>query len=188
MHPPLGRGSWALPHSDAARALQCGAPWWGTVPWQWGAAAGGGVCAQRGLLGREFGEIGVKTPDPAAALRGPGVPTACGAGATPRLPRGAPMWLTGTSPYRAVSRFSACLSFLLLSAALLGPSWRDGGHPQDAGVLAGLCTKPACGNRRQAGGLSGLTAMVLYTLAEPGHAATLNITWTFCLASSRCPQ
>ncbi|CAM4624823.1 unnamed protein product [Lepidochelys kempii] len=93
----------------------------------------------------------------------------------------------GTSPYRAVSRFSACLSFLLLSAALLGPSWRDGGHPQDAGVLAGLCTKPACGNRRQAGGLSGLTAMVLYTLAEPGHAATLNITWTFCLASSRCP-
>ncbi|CAM4678762.1 unnamed protein product [Lepidochelys olivacea] len=88
---------------------------------------------------------------------------------------------------QAVSRFSACLSFLLLSAALLGPSWRDGGHPQDAGVLAGLCTKPACGNRRQAGGLSGLTAMVLYTLAEPGHAATLNITWTFCLASSRCP-
>ncbi|CAM4697991.1 unnamed protein product [Caretta caretta] len=129
----------------------------------------------------------------------------------------------------AVSRFSACLSFLLLSAALLGPSWRDGGHPQDAGVLAGLCTKPACGNRRQAGdllgapgicltfaalagfvavlsccsrlacdllisaaasftaGLSGLTAMVLYTLAEPGHAATLNITWIFCLASSLCP-
>ncbi|TFJ97196.1 S-acyl fatty acid synthase thioesterase, medium chain [Platysternon megacephalum] len=155
-----------------------------------------------------------------------------GPGAEP-LPLGQ---LNGTSPYRAVSSCSACLSFLLLSAALLGPGWRDGGHPQDAGVLAGLCTKLACGSTRQTSdllraaricltlgtlagfvaavavlsrcsrlarvgkapgllisaaasftaGLSGLTAMVLYTLAEAGPVAPLNITWPFCLAWLVC--
>ncbi|CAM2107974.1 unnamed protein product [Caretta caretta] len=63
-----------------------------------------------------------------------------------------------------------------------------------AGFVAVLscCSRLACDLLISAAasftaGLSGLTAMVLYTLAEPGHAATLNITWTFCLASSRCP-
>ncbi|XP_065430698.1 uncharacterized protein LOC135976879 [Chrysemys picta bellii] len=151
---------------------------------------------------------------------------------TEPLPLGQVTPAQGELERGAVSSCSTCLSFLLLSAALLGPGWRDGGHPQDAGVLAGLCTKLVCGSTRQASdllraaricltlatltgflaavavlsrcsrlarvgkvpsllistaasftaGLSGLTAMVLYTLAEARHAATLNITWSFCLA------
>ncbi|CAM5124787.1 unnamed protein product, partial [Natator depressus] len=81
----------------------------------------------------------------------------------------------GDVPVRAVSRFSACLSFLLFSTALLGPSWRDGGHAQDAGVLAGLCTKPACGNRRQAGDLLGAARICLTFAALAGFVAAVAV-------------
>nr|XP_048684736.1 uncharacterized protein LOC125626095 [Caretta caretta] len=54
------------------------------------------------------------------------------------------------------------------------PCWRDGGHPQDAGVLAGLCTKPACGNRRQAGDLLGAPGICLTFAALAGFVAVLS--------------